>query len=108
MAQLISQGYVSGRPTLGITGETLSNFYQHYYRLPAGLYITEIASSSDADAKGVQEGAILISIGDSRITSMDALNSAIYGCEVGDTVETVIYRNGQQYRVTLTLTEDKG
>ena len=106
--QLISQGYVSGRPTLGITGETLSNFYQHYYRLPAGLYITEIDSSSDADAKGVQEGDILISIGDSRITSMDELNSAIYGCEVGDTVETVIYRNGQQYRVTLTLTEDKG
>ena len=27
--QLISQGYVSGRPTLGITGEALSVFYQH-------------------------------------------------------------------------------
>ena len=30
--QIITQGYVSGRPTLGIYGETLSSFYQHYYR----------------------------------------------------------------------------
>ena len=26
----------------------------------------------------------------------------------GDTVEVVIYRSGKQYRVSLTVTEDKG
>ena len=35
--QLIAQGYVSGRPTLGLEGEPLSSFDQYYYRLPAGL-----------------------------------------------------------------------
>ena len=38
--QLIQQGYVSGRPTLGLEGETISGVYQHYYRMPKGLYIT--------------------------------------------------------------------
>ena len=44
--QLIRQGYVSGRPTLGIEGEMLSTFYQYYYRLPAGLYISRVEEGS--------------------------------------------------------------
>ena len=108
MDQLITQGYVSGRPTLGITGESLSIFYQHYYRLPAGLYITSVARGSDAWAKGVEDGDILMSIDGSRITTMDEMKAAIFDKEVGQTVETVIYRGGQQYALELTLTEDKG
>ena len=106
--QLISQGYVSGRPTLGIEGESLSTFYQHYYRLPAGLFITEVEYGSSADSTGIEKGDILISISGTPITSMEELNAVIFECEVGDTVETIIYRSGQQYRVELTLTEDKG
>ena len=52
--QLISQGYVSGRPTLGITGDGVSNFYQHYYRMPRGLYITKVASGSYAEYYGIE------------------------------------------------------
>lgn len=106
--QLITQGYVSGRPTLGITGEALSIFYQHYYRLPAGLYITDVERTSDAYDKGIEDGDILLSIGKSRVTTMEEMKSAIYSYQVGDTVEAVIYRNGQQYELTLTLTEEKG
>ena len=106
--QLISQGYVSGRPTLGLTGEALSSFYQHYYRLPAGLYITDVADGCDADGKGIQDGDILLSIGDSRVTTMEDLNAALQPHQVGDTVTVVIYRSGQQYQVELTLTEDRG
>ena len=108
VGQLIQQGYVSGRPTLGIEGESLSTFYQHYYRMPAGLYITHVDRSSDAYHKGVEDGDILISINDDRVTTMDELKAAIYDLEVGTTVQTVIYRGGQQYLVELTLTEDKG
>ena len=106
--QLISQGYVSGRPTLGLEGETLSSFDQYYYRLPAGLYLTEVDAASDAAAKGVEEGDILISLDGVGITTMDALNAAVNNREIGDTVEAVIYRSGAKYRVRLTLTEDKG
>ena len=106
--QLVKQGYVSGRPTLGIRGEALSTFYQHYYRLPAGLYITSVEYDSDAYNVGIQEGDLLLSIGGTRITSYDELRSAIFAYEVGDTVDVVIFRNGQQYLVELTLSEAKG
>ena len=106
--QLISQGYVSGRPTLGISGEGLSSFYQHYYRMPAGLYITQVAQSSEAYEKGVEEGDLLLSINDTPVTSMDDLKSTIFSCEVGQTVQVAIYRGGQQYLLELTLEEDRG
>lgn len=105
--QLISQGYVSGRPTLGITGESLSIFYQHYYRLPSGLYVTHVDKSSDSYEKGVAQGDILISLNDTKITTMNELKQLLSGAEVGDTLTAIIYRGGQQYSVELTLTEDK-
>ena len=104
--QIISQGYVSGRPTLGITGEALSTFYQHYYRMPAGLYITEVDAGSDAEKKGIQEGDMLLYLEDTRITGLDDLKTAVYDCEVGQSVEVIIYHRGQQYKLELTLEED--
>ena len=104
--QIIAQGYVSGRPSLGITGEALSTFYQHYYRMPAGLYITEVEPGSDAAKKGIQEGDMLLYLGETRVTSMEDLKTALYDCEVGQAVEVIVYHKGQQYRLELTLSED--
>ena len=106
--QLITQGYVSGRPTLGIEGEALSSFYQHYYRLPAGLYITHVEPGSDAYQKGIQDGDMLLNVDNHRITTMDELKSVLFDREVGETVEVIIYRSGERYRLLLTLGENKG
>lgn len=106
--QLIEQGYVSGRPSLGIEGEALSSFYQYYYRLPAGLYITQVTPGSDAEAKGIESGDMLLSIDGQRITTMDQLKSLLYDRNVGDTAEVIIYRGGERYQLDLTLGENKG
>ena len=106
--QLIDQGYVSGRPSLGIYGEGVSSFYQHYYRMPAGLYITQVLLDSDAASRGIIPGDILISIDNTRITNMDDLNSMIYNYNPGDSVTVVFYRQGFQYQVNLTLAEANG
>ena len=104
--QIVAQGYVSGRPSIGFTGEALSTFYQHYYRMPAGLYITEVEPGSDAAKKGIQEGDMLLYLGDTRVTSTQDLKTALYDCEVGQAVEVIVYHKGQQYRLELTLSED--
>ena len=106
--QLIDQGYVSGRPTLGIFGEALSSFYQRYYRLPAGLYITDVEPGSPAASVGIEPGDILLYIDEDRIITMDDMNNILYNRSVGDIVNAVIYRGGQQYSAELTLTENKG
>ena len=106
--QLIRQGYVSGRPDIGLEGEAVSRFYQNYYHMPAGLYITHVDTGSDAHEKGIEYGDILISIDGERITDMDSLNTVLYAHNAGDTVNVVIYRSGKQYALTLTLHENKG
>ncbi len=106
--QLISQGYVSGRPSLGIEGENVPNFYQNYYRMPAGVYITGLEPDSDAARSGMEPGDILLSIDGTRITSVDELKTALYNYEIGDSVRIIIYRGGRQYSVQLTLHESTG
>ena len=106
--QLISQGYVSGRPLLGITGESLSPFYQHYYLLPAGLYITSVETGSPADLAGILPRDILLTLDGVSITSQEDLDRLLLDRQVGDKVILTLYRAGKQGRVELTLTEDMG
>lgn len=106
--QLVKQGYVSGRPTLGLEGDSISRFDQYYYRFPAGLYLTGVSEDSDAARQGIQPGDILISINNIQITSQEAMEESLYALNVGDTVQAIIYRAGSQYQVTLTLTESRG
>ena len=106
--QLISQGYVSGRPLLGITGESLSPFYQHYYLLPAGLYITSVETGSPADLAGILPRDILLTLDGVSVTSQEDLDRLLLDRQVGDKVILTLYRAGKQGRVELTLTEDMG
>lgn len=108
VSQIISQGYVSGRPSLGIEGEYLSIFYQRYYRLPSGLYITDVTPDSQADRQGLLEGDILIAVDDVKVYTMEDLNTLLYNYNAGDTVALTVYRSGQVETVMLTLEEAKG
>ena len=99
VGQIISQAY------LGIQGESLSIFYQRYYRLPAGLFIKEVASDSAAAKAGVLQGDILISLDNTRVYSQSDLDTLLYGYTAGDQVEIVIYRSGYTMQATVTLEE---
>ena len=88
--QLVNQGYVSGRPPLGIQGEALDTFYQYYYRLPAGVYVTAVEYGSDAHKIGIEVGDLILSVGSTRVTSFDELRSAVLNFQGGDTVEVIV------------------
>ena len=103
--QLVSQGYVSGRPTLGLAGESLSVFYQHYYLLPSGLYINSVDPDGPAGQAGIEPGDILLALDDQRIESQEDLDRFLFNHQVGDTVTVTIYRAGQQGSADITLAE---
>ena len=106
--ELIRQGYVSGRPTLGIVGEGITSFYQLYFGLPNGLRITHLDANSNAAKEGIREGDIILSINGTRITYQEELEAVLYNCKVGDTVEVVIYRSGRQGVFNIVVQEAKG
>ena len=104
--QLLNQGYVAGRPTLGLEGQMVSPFYQMYYRLPAGLMITAIDPASDAFAKGLQTGDILLYLDGRAVSSLSVLSEGVNSHAVGESVNVILYRAGQEYAVDLTVTEE--
>ena len=106
--QLVDKGYVSGRPWLGIQGESFSPFYQHFYRMPAGLYITAVDAGSPARQAGIQEGDLLLTMDGETVSSMDTLNRLLYSHQVGDSVTLTIYRSGTQSSVSLIIGEARG
>ena len=101
--ELIEKGYVSGRPAIGIDGETLPATYRIYYRLPEGIYITRVYQSSDAAAKGLTEGDIITAINGVSVTTMEGLNRVKNQFSAGDSVTLTVYRGGVSYDVEIVL-----
>jgi serine protease Do len=108
VSQIIENGYVSGRPTLDLSCESLSMFYRYYYGLPEGMYVTEVTPGGAAAKLGITTGDIILELDGVQTTSMEALNSALYAHEAGDKVDIIIYRGGKKYASTITLGEDRG
>ena len=107
LEQLANQGYVAGRPDLGITGSAISTFYQFYYRMPAGILITDVDADSDAAVQGLRRGDILMTLDGVAVTNLDILEQIIYASSVGDKLEATIYRDGREYPLTITVGEEK-
>ena len=105
VTQLIAQGYVSGRPDLGLEGHGVSMLYQIYGRLPQGLYITGVDPDSSAAELGIQAGDVLISLDGVRISGSESYETQLYTYKVGDTATAVIYRDGRQYELKITVGE---
>ena len=107
LEQLASKGYVAGRPDLGITGQEISTFYQFYYRMPAGILITEVAEGSSAAQQGLRRGDILLTLDGVAVTNPDILQEITYASTVGQELQATIYREGREITLTLIMGEEK-
>ena len=101
--ELILQGYVSGRPAIGIRGQTIDLRAQLFYHLPSGVIVTGFIDSADAVQKGLQTDDVIVAFDDVKIASLDDLVAAKDGYEAGDTVRLTIHRGGRYYYVDITL-----
>jgi S1-C subfamily serine protease len=91
------------QPGIAISAEPVSPLYQHYYHLPAGLFINAVIEGSNAAQQGLSPGDILISLDGNPMTSNEDLTNFLSNCQVGDTVEAIIYRNNGHHNLTLTI-----
>lgn len=80
---------------LGLTGEYVSIFYQHYFSWPAGMLVTGIEETGKAEALGLEPGDILTQINGSPVTSQEDLDQ-ILSSGITDPILLTIYRDGQE------------
>lgn len=103
----VSDSAANSALSLGITGYTLSSFDQMIYRLPRGIYITSVGDNSDATAKDILPGDVLLSLDGIRIADTDTLRSLLGKHKAGDTVNLTVYRSGKEYTIRVTVEETK-
>ena len=97
LEELMENGYVAGRPAIGISYDTLPLAFRIYYNLPEGVYISAVYDGSDAQAKGVTAGDIITAVNGTRVTSIDELNRVKNQFTAGDSITLTLY-NGGSYR----------
>ena len=103
LEELMENGYVAGRPAIGISYDTLPLAFRIYYNLPEGVYINAVYDGSDAQAKGVAAGDIITAVNGTRVTSIDELNRVKNQFTAGDSITLTLYNGGSYRDVEVTL-----
>lgn len=103
--QIMTQGYVSGTPYLGISVRPVSPMIAAYFRMALGLYVTQVDENSEAYAQGIREGDIVTSFNGEQLHSEEQLERLLEGCRAGDEVTLVFWRLGKGTEVSFNLDE---
>ena len=104
---LISDGYVRGRAYMGITADTVTASAAQYYGLVEGAIVTKVIEGSCAEAAGLKESDIIVSMDDTEIKSYNDLVAAKKNYHAGDSAEIKVYRSGEYQTFTITFDEEQ-
>lgn len=104
--ELITKGYVSGKAYMGIKVQTISVSVAQYYNMAPGAYVASVEPGSCSEKAGLQEGDIIVQMGDVRVTTDNDLISAKKAYRAGDTTTLTIYRDGKYIEVSITFDEE--
>ena len=104
---LIDNGYVTGRPALGIQVLAVSDWQMmvQYGVSQPGVYIVDVTEGSCADKAGLKAGDLFVSIDGNSVTGTVDVTSALDSHAVGDTLEIQVAREGKVVQVSVVLEE---
>ena len=104
--ELISHGYISGRPLIGISGQTVTSAHADYWGWVEGTRVMSVNEGSAAERAGLIVGDIIIMLGDTEVDSMDSLRFALRRYRAGDTASMIVWRDGDEVEIEITFDED--
>ena len=99
--QLITSGKVTNRPMLGVYIQTVQQDTEKY---KAGVYIQDVITGGGAEKAGLKALDRIISVNGETITSYSDLSIILRKLKVGDTVEVVVERDGEEMHFDVVLT----
>jgi len=103
--QLISEKKIV-RPSLGITGSTISKEDAEKYDLPQGVYVHEVTAYGGAERAGIKQGDVITAFDGNKILTIDELVEEIAKHKVGDIVKlTVTDQFGKSGEIDVVLSE---
>ncbi len=106
--QLIENGYVEGRPQLGIKGVEINNIQQawNYSVNSYGIYVSELVTDS-AKNSGLEVGDVITMLNGEDTTTMEKLKSKLAEYTAGDEVTLTVVRGRSEVEIKITLEQAK-
>lgn len=106
--QLLTNGYVSGRPAMGISVVSVETYQQaiSYGVNKYGVFIVDVLEDSAAEKAGLQVNDYIVSVDGVAIESYDDLSGILDSYAVGDTITIQIQRGRNIMDFSLTLQEN--
>jgi len=103
-SELIENGEVA-YPLIGVRFELISPDLAAQNDLPVdyGAFVISTEAGGPAADAGIEEGDIILAIGDRRISGQTTFPEALYAHEPGETVPVTILRDGRERSVDVTL-----
>ena len=101
--ELIQNGYVSGRPSIGITGQNVESADGKV----SGVQVYSIDSRAKAASEGLQVGDVITAVDGTPTPDMDKVNELKQDKKAGDKLTLSVYRisTGKTLNITITLTD---
>lgn len=100
---IINYGKVINRPYLGVSVRFVSD--DSYYGAVKGIYVEEIVKDGPADQAGFMLGDRIISMDGVEIKETGDIIKVRDSHEVGDTIETVVERDGKEITLSLKIAD---
>ena len=92
---ILSSGEVKGRPSIGVTVGAIPEAAMKEYGLPEGLYVSAVSPGSDAEAKGIKPGDVILEVNGRTVTNTQEVNDIKNELSVGDFMEFKVWRDGE-------------
>ena len=101
---IMTNGYVTNKPYLGITAGTMTEQMasQYRYNIKEGVFVYSVEEGKAADQAGLQMGDVITKVDDHDIKTMEDLTAVKKQYSAGDTATLTIYRGGETMTVELT------
>ncbi|MCJ7726090.1 MAG: S1C family serine protease, partial [Acidimicrobiia bacterium] len=90
---------------LGVTGSTFFTEAADGATIPAGVAVASVFDDTAARLAGVEDGDIILSVDGAPVTTMEQLVTVIRLYRVGETVDIVVDRAGEELAIPVTLLE---
>lgn len=100
---LIENGYVKGRASLGVTLVNGSDSF--FEEDTTQVYIYDVSKGSAADKAGLKRGDQILKIDDTSIKDISDVTTIISNHSAGDTIKMTVLRDTQTKTITVTLGE---
>jgi serine protease Do len=97
--ELITRGFVKGRPAIGITGRTLDERTARYLGVPQGVQVATVDPASDAARQGLQVDDIILFVNGTPVYTLQDINLIKNDLQVGDEMTVTVYRPSEEREV---------